>query len=125
MKPTRSWFAAGFLALFAAAGAMDRPANAPETIPARAVKLVVPYAPGGPNDIVARILAQKLAEALGGQFVVENTVGAGGTIGTATAANAQVMAHAAGGKPGSHRAADHQGASALRSVQELCRSRSS
>src|SRR5258708_5485394 len=87
MERTRSWLAAGLLALFAAAGAMDRPAHA-QNYPARTVKLVVPYAPGGPNDIVARILAQKLAEALGGQFVVENTVGAGGTIGTGAAANA-------------------------------------
>jgi tripartite-type tricarboxylate transporter receptor subunit TctC len=52
------------------------------------VKLVVPYPPGGPNDIIARILAQKLTEGLGGTFFVENTVGAGGTIATGQAANA-------------------------------------
>ena len=57
------------------------------------MKLVVPYAPGGPNDIVARILAQKLTEALGGQFYVENTPGAGGTIGMGAVANAPGDGH--------------------------------
>ena len=92
MKPTRSWFAAGLLALCAVTGAMQRPAQA-QNYPARPVKLVVPYAPGGPNDIVARILAQKLTEALGGQFYVENTPGAGGTIGMGAAANAPGDGH--------------------------------
>ena len=92
MKPTRSWLAAGLLALCALAGAMERPAQA-QNYPARPVKLVVPYAPGGPNDIVARILAQKLTEALGGQFYVENTPGAGGTIGMGAAANAPGDGH--------------------------------
>jgi tripartite-type tricarboxylate transporter receptor subunit TctC len=44
--------------------------------------------PAAPNDIIARILAQKLAEELGGNFFVENTAGAGGTIATGQAANA-------------------------------------
>jgi tripartite-type tricarboxylate transporter receptor subunit TctC len=92
MKPIPTWFAAGLLALGALAGAMDRPAQA-QNYPARPVKLVVPYAPGGPNDIVARILAQKLTEALGGQFYVENTPGAGGTIGMGAAANAPGDGH--------------------------------
>ena len=91
MTPTR-WLAAGLLALGVLAGAMDRPADA-QNYPARPVKLVVPYAPGGPNDIVARILAQKLSEALGGQFYVENTPGAGGTIGMGAAANAAGDGH--------------------------------
>jgi hypothetical protein len=50
-----------------------------QAYPSKPVKLIVPYAPGSPNDIIARILAQKLAEGLGGSFFVENTAGAGGT----------------------------------------------
>ena len=64
-----------------------------QSYPARAVKLVVPYAPGGPNDIIARILAQKLTESLGGNFFVENQPGAGGTIGTGAVANAPGDGH--------------------------------
>ena len=86
MRMARSWFAAGLLALFAAGAALET-ATA-QSYPTRPVKLVVPYAPGGPNDIIARLLAQKLAEALGGNFYVENTPGGGSTIGTGAASNA-------------------------------------
>jgi tripartite-type tricarboxylate transporter receptor subunit TctC len=55
--------------------------------------MVVPYPPGGPNDVIARILAQKLSEALGGQFYVENQAGAGGTIGAGAVANASADGH--------------------------------
>jgi tripartite-type tricarboxylate transporter receptor subunit TctC len=61
--------------------------------PTRPVKMVVPYPPGGPNDVIARILAQKLSETLGGQFYVENQAGAGGTIGAGAVANAPADGH--------------------------------
>lgn len=57
------------------------PAKAAETI-----KLLVPFAAGGPTDLFARIIAPDLGKELGGTVIVENRGGAGGTIGTATAA---------------------------------------
>src|SRR5262245_51816275 len=86
MTATRRTFAAGLLAL-AGATASARFAAA-QSYPSRPVKLVVPYPPGGPNDIMARILAQKLTETLGGNFYVENQPGAGGTLATGAVANA-------------------------------------
>jgi tripartite-type tricarboxylate transporter receptor subunit TctC len=56
--------------------------------PERPVKVIVPYPPGGAVDVMARIVAQKLSEGLGGQFYVENISGAGGDIGTRAAATA-------------------------------------
>jgi tripartite-type tricarboxylate transporter receptor subunit TctC len=50
--------------------------------PAKTVRLVAPYPPGGPNDLIARILAQKMTQALGQQWIVENRAGRGGNIGT-------------------------------------------
>ena len=49
--------------------------------PTKPAKVVVPYPPGGPTDIVARVVSQKLSEQMGQQFVVENRPGAGGNIG--------------------------------------------
>src|SRR5216683_1493437 len=56
--------------------------------PDRSVRMIVPFAPGGPADIVARVLAQKLGERLGKQFYIENQAGAGGNIGMGNAARA-------------------------------------
>ena len=56
--------------------------------PTKPITLIVPQAAGGTNDVVARIVAQKTGEVLGGTIVVDNRVGAGGNIGTAAAAKA-------------------------------------
>src|SRR5215211_523275 len=59
-----------------------------EAYPARPVKMIVPFAPGGPTDVIARVIGQKLSERLGKQFLVENRAGAGGNIGMGVAASA-------------------------------------
>jgi tripartite-type tricarboxylate transporter receptor subunit TctC len=56
--------------------------------PSRAVRIIVPFAAGGPPDVIARIVAQKLSERLGQQFYVEDRPGAGGNTGNADAARA-------------------------------------
>ena len=71
----------------AALPAVSRLARA-QAYPARPVRVIVPYAPGGPTDVCARLIAQKLSERLGRQFYVENVPGAGGNIGTGQAARA-------------------------------------
>jgi len=69
--------------LFAAA-----PAGMAQEYPAKPVRLILPYAAGGPTDIVSRLFAQKLGEALGQQFVADNRGGAGGIIACELAARA-------------------------------------
>jgi tripartite-type tricarboxylate transporter receptor subunit TctC len=54
--------------------------------PSRTVRIVVPNAPGGPTDIVARIMAQRMPESMGQAVIVENRLGAGGTVGTESVA---------------------------------------
>ena len=77
------------LALAAALLAGLAPVQAQDTYPSRTVTVIVPQAPGGANDTIARIVTQKLSEVMGRQFVVENRAGAGGNIGTAVAAKAR------------------------------------
>jgi tripartite-type tricarboxylate transporter receptor subunit TctC len=63
-------------------------AQAQQSYPVRPITMIVPFAAGGPTDVLARILAQQMGPSLGAQIVVENVTGAGGTIGSARVAKA-------------------------------------
>src|SRR3954454_15740482 len=76
-------FALSLLSLLALASAA-----AAEEYPTRPITLVVPYAAGGGNDIMARTAADKMSPALGQQIVIENRGGAGGSIATRQVAHA-------------------------------------
>ena len=60
-----------------------------QAYPVKPVRVIIPFPPGGANDIIARIVFPKLSEQLGQSFVVENRSGAGGTIGTAFVAQSK------------------------------------
>ena len=93
MKLRRRQFlhlAAGAAALPAVSGIVRAQINPqlPERYPTRAVRVIVPAAPGGSIDVFARLVTHKLSEKLGKQFFVENLPGASGNTGTAQAAKA-------------------------------------
>jgi tripartite-type tricarboxylate transporter receptor subunit TctC len=69
------------LATLAFGATFDVVAQTAAAFPAKPIRIVVPFAPGGPNDILARIIGQKWNEAWGHPAVIENRGGAGGTIG--------------------------------------------
>ena len=75
-----------------AAGAAAMPAVSrtawAQAYPTRPIKIVVPYAPGGSSDVIARNLAERMRVSLGQPVVIENMTGAGGTLGTGRVAGA-------------------------------------
>lgn len=78
------------LARSAVAAVMALTVSAPisaQPYPSKPVKIIVGFAPGGGNDIIARFIAQRLSSSMGQQFIVENKPGAGGAIGTAAGVN--------------------------------------
>jgi tripartite-type tricarboxylate transporter receptor subunit TctC len=83
-EPAMKAIALGLAMAFVAGASLAQPSDYPN----RPVKVIAPFAPGGPVDIVARVLAPKLSERLGQQFYVENHPGGSGNIGTAMAAKA-------------------------------------
>src|SRR5213083_1294115 len=85
MNSSASASAMGLRTLLAIALLGALPALAQEW-PARPIKMIVPFPPGGGTDTVARPLAAKLSEILGQQVVIDNRGGAGGTIGAAVVA---------------------------------------
>ena len=75
-------------ALAAAAVVALAPAAAAQSYPTKPVRIIAPFAPGGGTDFIARIAAQKLSEAMGQQFIVDNRPGAGGSLGAEMGAKA-------------------------------------
>jgi hypothetical protein len=77
------------MAAVACAAALTASGTAPaqtDNYPVKTVRIIAPFPPGGTVDFFARVLAPKLAESLGQQFIVDNRTGAAGTIGTELAA---------------------------------------
>jgi len=74
--------------LLAAVGSLFAVIVQAQSYPSKPVRVVVPYPPGGPTDIVARVLFQQVAESTGQQFVIDNRAGAGGNIGAEVVAKA-------------------------------------
>ncbi|MBV9565854.1 MAG: tripartite tricarboxylate transporter substrate binding protein [Bradyrhizobium sp.] len=88
--PSRRGVLRGGGSLAAAAALAAFPGNAgAATYPERAVRIIVPFAPAGPTDIMARIMASHLGEALPGTVIVENRAGAGGNLGIGVVAHAE------------------------------------
>jgi len=87
-------------AVAAAALSLFAPAAVAQAYPSKTVRVVIPWPPGGSNDIVGRMVVQKLSESMGQQFVVDNRGGASGVLGSEVVAKAPadgytIMVHSA------------------------------
>src|SRR6185503_16429644 len=78
-EQVRALLVAAAMAVFSMAAVNDAAA---QKWPDKTVRIVTPFAPGGGTDFFARIIAQRLSETMGQQFIVDNRPGAGSTIGT-------------------------------------------
>ena len=86
----RNWPLAVLMAFSAISAA---PLQAAESYPSRPIRFIVPFAPRGSNDTIARLFAQHLTEHLGNSVVVDNRAGAGSIVGNEIAANSQPDGH--------------------------------
>jgi tripartite-type tricarboxylate transporter receptor subunit TctC len=77
-----------FCAILVVAALSARPSQAADGYPVRKVRVIVPFAAGGPTDVIARMVAERLSEAWGQQLYVENMPGAGGNLGVEIAGRA-------------------------------------
>jgi tripartite-type tricarboxylate transporter receptor subunit TctC len=77
--------------LAAAAGAQPASTGSGQAYPTRPIRLIVPFPPGGSNDIVGRLMGTHMTERLGKSVVVDNRGGAGGTIGTEAAIRSRTI----------------------------------
>jgi tripartite-type tricarboxylate transporter receptor subunit TctC len=79
---------ARLLSIAALISAAISPAAAADEYPTKPVRLIIPFAAGGLNDVIGRLVADRLSEKLGKRFIAENRTGAGGVVGTELLANA-------------------------------------
>jgi tripartite-type tricarboxylate transporter receptor subunit TctC len=80
-------FKKGLIAVLLGAAFCNAAIAADQPYPSRPVRMIVPFAPGGPTDVISRLIAQKLTEMWAHQVVVDNRAGAGGNIGMGLAAS--------------------------------------
>ncbi len=85
--------AIGLSALLLATASHAQPTTPTSAYPVRPVRIIVGYAAGGPTDVIARVIAQKLSEQLGQNFYVENITPAGGAVAAANVANSAPDGH--------------------------------
>ena len=86
---TNKWIALAAVAIAGLTAALDADLAAAQTYPTRPIRMVVGFAPGGPADVMARLIGQRMYMALGQPIVVDNRAGAGGTIAARVVAEAE------------------------------------